>query len=49
MDKPHTAETGKTVPIDDQDSAPQDDESKRLADAVRIDTMARLRERFSFG
>ncbi len=48
MDQPHISETGKTVPIDDQGSAPQDDESKRLADAVRTDTLARLRERFSF-
>ncbi len=49
MDQPHTPETGETVPIDDQGSHPEDDESMRLTDAVQRDTVARLRERFSFG
>jgi hypothetical protein len=49
MNPPHTSDTGRTDPTDDQSNVLQDVEGKQLADAERSEVVARLRERFSFG
>ena len=42
-------DTDKTAFTDNQADAPQKDEGRQLADAVRGDWAARLRDRFMFG